>query len=309
MLDFKAVPGDDQAVENQEARQRARLSVGGKSRLPDSAEWCIFYRSQILEPAIHTRSHTRGFTLVELLVVIAIIAILAALLTPALDKALIAARQALCMSNLNQIHTAFVLYSNDHEAVPYAYKDLPGGGTEWLHAISGYLSQDELRNPQDNMNRGGVNQRVYICPSDKHEHGFLPSGYRVDRDSISYGYNAWHVGWHNASAYPGYASRHLFAADHNTLDQIDTPLKTVAFADGAGNNKTIRYGNRYSSWIAGRYYGIDVLRHDKSASVAFVDGHVIRAPLENFSIQWWPGVVNPTPLIRGELVDSPAGYR
>ena len=188
------------------------------------------------------RNRTRGFTLIELLVVIAIIAVLAALLIPAMQQALSAARQAYCMSNIRQIYTGFVLYSNDHESVPYAYKDLPGGGTEWLHAISGYISEDEHKNDSGRLNMGGVPQPVYICPS-------------------------------------------------------------------TGNNKTIRFGPRYSSWIAGRYYGIDVLRHDRSASAGFVDGHVKRAPLEDFRIQWWPGVRNPIPSIRGELVDSPAGYR
>ena len=258
---------------------------------------------------MRTRSIARGFTLIELLVVIAIIAVLAALLMPALKSALETAKQAHCMSNIRQIYTAFALYSNDHESVPYAYKDLPGGGTEWLHAISGYLTEDELRNEQGNLYMGGVNQPVYICPSDTHEHGYLPNGYRVDRDSISYGYNCWHVGWHQASTYPGYASSHLFNGDRNTLDQIELPLKTVSFADGTGNNKRIRFGPRYSSWIAGRYYGVDVLRHTESASVGFVDGHIARAPLEDFSIQWWPGVRSPTPAIRGELADSPAGYR
>jgi prepilin-type N-terminal cleavage/methylation domain-containing protein/prepilin-type processing-associated H-X9-DG protein len=256
------------------------------------------------------RGKPRGFTLIELLVVIAIIAVLAALLTPALKNALSAARQALCMSNIRQIHTAFTLYANDHVSVPYAYQDLPGGGTEWFHAISGYLISDEHKNRQGRLNRGGVNNPVYICPSDEHEHGYMPSGYRVDRDSISYGYNSWHVGWHEASEYATDPhTRSMFTSSSNTLDMIEFPLKTVSFADGTGNNKTIRFGPRYSSWIAGRYYGVDVLRHARSASVGFVDGHVKRAPLEDFRIQWWPGVRNPTPLIRGELVDSPAGYR
>src|SRR5438552_2644824 len=57
----------------------------------------------------------RGFTLIELLVVIAIIAILAAILFPVFAQAREAARKAACASNLRQIGTAFLMYSQDHD--------------------------------------------------------------------------------------------------------------------------------------------------------------------------------------------------
>jgi len=55
----------------------------------------------------------RAFTLIELLVVIAIIAILAAILFPVFARARSSARRTACMSNLNQIGRALVLYSGD----------------------------------------------------------------------------------------------------------------------------------------------------------------------------------------------------
>jgi prepilin-type processing-associated H-X9-DG protein/prepilin-type N-terminal cleavage/methylation domain-containing protein len=55
-----------------------------------------------------------GFTLVELLVVIAILALLIALLLPAVARAKRQAQSAVCLSNLRQLQTCWLMYANDH---------------------------------------------------------------------------------------------------------------------------------------------------------------------------------------------------
>jgi len=70
------------------------------------------------------KSLQRGFTLIELLVVIAIIAILAAILFPVFQSVRENARRATCQSNLKQLGTAFIMYTNDNEEIMPS----PGGG-------------------------------------------------------------------------------------------------------------------------------------------------------------------------------------
>lgn len=68
-----------------------------------------------------------GFTLIELLVVIAIIAILAAILFPVFAQARTKARQASDLSNLKQIGTAMMMYTQDYDEIMLgAGQNIPG---------------------------------------------------------------------------------------------------------------------------------------------------------------------------------------
>ena len=67
----------------------------------------------------------KGFTLIELLVVIAIIAILAAILFPVFARAREAARKITCVSNMRQLGTGVMMYTQDYD------ETMPTGASNW----------------------------------------------------------------------------------------------------------------------------------------------------------------------------------
>ena len=125
---------------------------------------------------LQKRNLNQAFTLIELLVVIAIIALLIGILLPALGQARDSARNVLCKTNIRQIATATVVYSDDYRgkfppAVGGPFVIDPENGKRnmvWydVNRIGQYLPQEDYRNvAADSVENMTVGGSVMECPN------------------------------------------------------------------------------------------------------------------------------------------------
>ena len=248
----------------------------------------------------HPRSR-RGFTLIELLVVIAIIAILAAILFPVFAQAREKARQITCASNLKQIGTALLQYSqdNDEAMCNHYYGPWLGGGRtnpngmagvqsyEWMDAIQPYIKSVQVFNcpdESDYLDPTSIVSRDKTTPFGPYVPWTQIPDNTISRATGSYSINsAYYSTAHGVSrstvsdAYP--PSVWL-------LNKLDSPASTVWVADGDGafsldgfstNGTSGQFADTtppIETWHGMQKLGNFVARHQGRCNVLWCDGHV-----------------------------------
>ena len=200
----------------------------------------------------------RGFTLVELLVVVAIIAALAAVLVPVFMRARAAARTAVCVSNLGQLHKAHKMYSDDHDrtVVPARTRVVETGtrGITWCVLLQPYIR----------------NEQILICPADASPAATAQSVCLPHSYGINY-LLAYNAAW---GARPFTAS----------VSHVRRPSEVILFFEISGGAAAM--GADYYEHRLGR---LDP-RHNALGNFAFLDGHIkaMGAAAVNRRAMWDP---------------------
>jgi prepilin-type N-terminal cleavage/methylation domain-containing protein len=180
-----------------------------------------------------------GFTLIELLVVIAIIAILAAILFPVFARAREAARKASCTSNLKQITTAFLMYSQDYDETlpPWTANaganpancggsQMPGGQFALTYMYPNLVGP-YVKNGVDPVS--GALGGVWACPTTKNQLGSIANTYAYNYYALGGTSNC--AGTGLAAAYaPFNGPSHAYPANQASLSK---PAETYLITDGA----------------------------------------------------------------------------
>ncbi len=107
--------------------------------------------------------HQCAFTLVELLVVIGIIALLISILLPALSRAKEQASRVKCLSNLKQLATATMMYTQDNQGWFPRGADSGNGDDDWIFWQTG---RDRNKGAIVRFLGRSFVEGHYVCPSD-----------------------------------------------------------------------------------------------------------------------------------------------
>jgi prepilin-type processing-associated H-X9-DG protein/prepilin-type N-terminal cleavage/methylation domain-containing protein len=271
-----------------------------------------------------------AFTLIEILVVISIIAVLIALLLPALARAKQLANSVVCESNVRQLCTAYIEYSQGRDGQAGLPFDASSGKAYmWFQSLAQIFASTPLPNgpifgppapagqPQTPFNGlPATEQKILICPSAIEAP--VSSGPNYIASGVAYGtaVSQWSWNW-------GKPERGDYCFNQWLCNYLDSYEPTANLPYNASYFWPNNRGQTPTSqipllgdgwWVYGapEYYdpppvslvgGITnfnssmawfcTSRHGTTTNMGFLDGHVASIPLGKlWSLKWNP--VEPT---------------
>lgn len=206
----------------------------------------------------------RAFTLTELLVVVGVIAVLVAILLPVLFTIRERGRRAACLSNLHQLDTALLMYTQDEDGFFPMRRADGENGSDWVDGVQKYVG----------------NADVFQCPScpvpdvyskpDPGEPKLIDKGYALNFE-ISGAYRPGSTG-----VDPG----PLAATADMTVPfpTVTVALCEVSFRNGPGKGATTSFTSVNAPgtdlYPGETSFGpLGAVRHQGGSNYGFVDGH------------------------------------
>lgn len=205
-----------------------------------------------------------GFTLIELLVVVAIIGLLVAILQPALQAARQSAMAIKCASNQKQLSLVSTMYFNDFKDVraPAYYAPTGGAWTGYYDHMFSYFGRKNLQ-----AGRFGVTARGHVLDCAAHRLG--------GTTEASYGANA-AIGYGKTTDLTYLKNGMLLPVLNLTKPVRQSPWPPSKVMWYADSRESVHIRTRIGD---DRDFGFHIdWRHQRSANVAFLDGHVARMP-------------------------------
>ncbi|MES2459287.1 MAG: DUF1559 domain-containing protein [Armatimonadota bacterium] len=237
---------------------------------------------QVSPLSLSRRHRSNGFTLIELLVVIAIIAILAAILFPVFAQAREKARQTSCLSNLKQIGTAVLMYSQDADEMYPPYSSSYPSGFAFSNTAYWYfglvMQSDSAAKlvPSAGLVQSYLKSGpVQSCPSSSDLiAGSGGAPFTIDPTDAALSYDR-NVLLNGTIPLPDGTNYGPFPA----LSDWQSPSDTVLLMDAQSSATQASFGGVYpprnprTGAAYGQYNQIATGRHQNMANILFQDGH------------------------------------
>jgi len=219
----------------------------------------------------------QGFTLIEMLVVVAILAVLIALISSSIGKALDRGRQVSCMSNLKQIHAAFLGYANENGGRLPPVCNIHDGWRIWAYYLIPYSGEEQLKEygPERSSTwppNSQAPKSIFVCPSFSKEHpgsGYernILGGYGMNRRLPPNETTDEDLG----NSIPGFDWGAQYSG-RGFLPSIQDPAERVLVACGRGGN-----GDLETYWQASNpdHASFSKNRHNGGSNILYVGGNV-----------------------------------